>query len=191
MFSWIGSIGRLQSVNARKPSSIDTLVSHSISLFASAFSNRMRWTSVAMCPLGPPTTTSYLGFQFITYYTRSMSQELYQYIECLTSASQNQNISEIHTKSQEKACSLLSNNTLQTPIETATDFSLKGSRRSWTLASLAVYSTRVAHNRHIWHLDDSLLFIISSGDAASCAPVAQRHPYRETLVNWARDLTKK
>ena len=53
-----------------------------------------------------------------------MSQELYQYIEGLVSASQYQNIPEIHAKSQEKACSLLSNNTLQTPIKTATDFSL-------------------------------------------------------------------
>ena len=113
----MGSKGRLQNVYAHKPSSIDTLVWHSISPCASTFFKSLRWTSNAMCPLGPPTTTSYLSFQFITYDARSMSQELYQYIGCLLSASQYQNISEIHTKSQEKACSLLSNNTLQTPIE--------------------------------------------------------------------------
>ena len=53
-----------------------------------------------------------------------MSQELYQYTQQLVAASEYQKILEKCAKSQGKVCSLSSNDTLQTPIKTATDFSL-------------------------------------------------------------------
>ena len=63
-------------------------------------------------------------FQFKTYSTRIMSQDLYQYTQQLVAASEYQNILEECAKSQGKVCSLSSNDTLQTPVKTATDFSL-------------------------------------------------------------------
>ena len=52
-----------------------------------------------------------------------MSQELYQYTRQLVAAGAYQNMLDECTKSQEKVCSLSSNDTLQTPVKTATDFS--------------------------------------------------------------------
>ena len=53
-----------------------------------------------------------------------MSQELYQYTPLLVAAREYQKILVEYAKSQEKVCSLSSNDTLQTPVKTATDFSL-------------------------------------------------------------------
>ena len=137
----MGSKGRLQNVYAHKPSSIDTLVWHSISPCASTFFKSLRWTSNAMCPLGPPTTTSHLGFQFITYDTFNVIRTVPVH-RMSTSASQYQNISEMHAITRKHVP--YSRTTPSNPHRNRTDFTL---RVTTILNSASLLSTQ-----HEWRI---------------------------------------